>query len=190
MFYSAFSVGWIFSNRHWKHYEMMYLILAGMATPLVFSVHTIVSFDFAVSVLPGWHTTIFPPYFVAGAIYAGFAMVLTLTIPLRAFWGLRDMITMKHLDVMAKVMFATGIIVGYGYLMEGFTAWYSANNWEQFVLRVNRSGGPYGLLYGLLLLTNSVIPQLLCKRSIRTNTIALRLEAMSVNVGMWLQRFI
>ena len=128
------AMGWRGSARHWHNYETAYLLLAGLATPLVISVHTVVSFDFAVGIVPGWHATIFPPYFVAGAIYAGFAMVLTLSIPLRKFYGLEDFITMRHLENMAKVMLATGLIVAYGYMMEAFMAWYSANPYERFMI--------------------------------------------------------
>src|SRR5690606_10145609 len=135
MFYSAFSVGWIFSNRHWKHYEMMYLIFAGLATPLVLSVHTIVSFDFAVSILPGWHTTIFPPYFVAGAIFSGFAMVVTLMVLTRKFMPvMKDYVTINHLEVMNKVIMATGMMVGYAYASEFFIAWYSGVEYEVYAL--------------------------------------------------------
>ena len=136
------AMGWRGSARHWHRYEMAYLLLAGLATPLVLSVHTIVSFDFAVGIIPGWHATIFPPYFVAGAIYAGFAMVLLLTIPLRRFYGLEGFITMRHMHNMAKVMLATGLIVGYGYIMEAFFGWYSGNKYERFMIW-NRMHGPY-----------------------------------------------
>src|SRR5216110_1106503 len=140
--YGMLAMGWRGSARHWARYEMAYLLLAGLATPLVLSVHTVVSFDFAIGIVPGWHTTIFPPYFVAGAIYSGFAMVLTLTIPLRALYGLQDFITAKHLENMAKVMLATGLMVAYGYGIEGFTSWYGAENYEMFMSR-NRLAGPY-----------------------------------------------
>ncbi len=140
--YGILAMGWRGSAKHWQIYETAYLILAGLSTPLVLSVHTVVSFDFAVSLLPGWHATIFPPYFVAGAIYSGFAMVLTLLIPMRSIYGLQDMITLRHLDNMAKVMLLTGLIVFYGYMMEAFFAWYSANEFEKFMI-VNRTTGPY-----------------------------------------------
>lgn len=188
--FAFLAMGWRGSAKHWHRYEMAYLLLAGLATPLVLSVHTIVSFDFAVSVLPGWHATIFPPYFVAGAIYAGFAMVLTLMIPLRKFYNLRDFITMRHLDNMAKVMLATGLIVAYGYAMEGFTAWYSGNLYERFVLLANRQAGPYALLYWALILCNVGFPQLLWIPKVRQSPMALFWIAMSVNIGMWLERFI
>src|SRR5262250_746906 len=135
--YGLLCMGWRNSVRHWNRYETAYLLLAGLATPLVLSVHTVVSFDFAVGIVPGWHTTIFPPYFVAGAIYAGFAMVITLAVPIRAFYRLEEFITLRHLDNMAKVMLATGLIVGYGYMMEAFMAWYSGSEYEQFMI-VNR----------------------------------------------------
>src|SRR5881392_2949155 len=144
--FGMLAMGWRGSARHWQRYEKAALLLAGLSTPLVVSVHTVVSFDFAVSIIPGWHTTIFPPYFVAGAIYSGFAMVLTLAIPIRAVYGLNDFITSRHLQNMAKVMLVTGLIVAYGYLTEAFIAWYSADKFELFV-PYNRMTGPYGLLY-------------------------------------------
>ncbi|HEX8686416.1 MAG TPA: NrfD/PsrC family molybdoenzyme membrane anchor subunit, partial [Pyrinomonadaceae bacterium] len=183
------ALGWRGSARHWARYEATYLLLAGLATPLVLSVHTIVSFDFAVSVLPGWHATIFPPYFVAGAIYAGFAMVLTLTIPLRKFYGLEDFITARHLRNMAKIMLATGLIVAYGYMVEAFMAWYSANTYEEFMIK-NRMVGPYAYTYWLLILCNVIVPQFLWLRRVRHSTIALFLISLVVSVGMWLERFV
>jgi molybdopterin-containing oxidoreductase family membrane subunit len=187
--YGILAMGWRGSARHWHRYETAYLLLAGLSTPLVVSVHTIVSFDFAVGIIPGWHATIFPPYFVAGAIYSGFAMVMTLAIPLRKFYGLEDFVTMKHLDNMARVMLATGLIVAYGYTMEAFTAWYSANEYEQYMM-LNRFGGPYSPLYWLLLLCNVIIPQLLWFRRVRASVAGLFAIAIVVNVGMWLERFI
>jgi molybdopterin-containing oxidoreductase family membrane subunit len=187
--YGLLSMGWRGSARHWKRYESAYLLLAGLATPLVLSVHTVVSFDFAVSVIPGWHTTIFPPYFVAGAIYSGFAMVLVLAIPIRRFYGLRDMITERHLDNAAKVMLATGLIVAYGYSMEAFFAFYSGNQYEKFMF-LNRAFGPYGWSYWLLIATNIVIPQLLWIRRVRLNTVLLFLLSVDVLVGMWFERFV
>src|SRR5450759_5589903 len=154
------AMGWRGSARHWHRYETAYLLLAGLATPLVLSVHTVVSFDFAVGVVPGWHTTIFPPYFVAGAIYSGFAMVLCLAIPIRAIYGLQDFITMRHLENAAKVMLATGLIVAYGYGMEAFMGWYSGNQFDSFLLW-NRFHGPYRLVYLALLSCNILIPQVL-----------------------------
>jgi Ni/Fe-hydrogenase subunit HybB-like protein len=187
--YGLLAMGWRGSARHWHRYEVAYLMLAGLSTPLVLSVHTIVSFDFAVAQLPGWHATIFPPYFVAGAIYAGFAMVLTLTIPLRKFYGLEDFITMRHIRNMAKVMLATGLIVVYGYMMEAFFAWYSANTYEEYMIR-NRMWGPYAWSYWLLILCNGIIPQLLWIRRMRNNLVVVFLISLVVSVGMWLERFV
>jgi Ni/Fe-hydrogenase subunit HybB-like protein len=189
MVYGMLAMGWRGSAVHWQRYEIAYLLLAGLAAPLVVSVHTIVSLDFAVSVLPGWHTTIFPPYFVAGAIYSGFAMVLTLAIPLRAAYGLQDFITDRHLQNMAKVMLATGLIVAYGYLMEAFIAWYSANEYEEFML-LNRLAGPYAPFYWALILCNIVVPQVLWSSKVRANALALFVVAIIVNIGMWLERFV
>jgi Ni/Fe-hydrogenase subunit HybB-like protein len=174
---------------HWHRHEMASLLLAGLATPLVLSVHTIVSFDFAFGVIPGWHATIFPPYFVAGAIYAGFAMVLTLSIPIRKLFGLEDFITMRHLDNMGKILLATALIVGYGYMMEAFTAFYSGNQYERFMI-LNRMTGPYAGAYWILILCNIVTPQFLWFRKVRSKVGALFAIAMVVNVGMWLERFV
>jgi Ni/Fe-hydrogenase subunit HybB-like protein len=187
--YGFASLGWRGSAIHWERYEMASLLLAGLSTPLVLSVHTIVSFDFAIGLIPGWHATIFPPYFVAGAIYAGFAMVLTLMIPLRRLYGLDDFITERHLNNMAKIMLTSGLIVGYGYLMEKIMAWYSANPYEMFMMD-NRMGGPYASYYWALILCNIVVPQLLWLKKLRTNPLVLFVVAMFINVGMWLERFI
>jgi Ni/Fe-hydrogenase subunit HybB-like protein len=187
--YGILALGWRGSARHWHRYETAYLLLAGLATPLVVSVHTVVSFDFAIAIVPGWHTTIFPPYFVAGAIYSGFAMVLTLAIPIRAVYGLEDFITLRHLQNMAKVMLVTGLIVAYGYLTEMFIAWYSADKYEVFV-PWNRMTGPYGILYWSLILCNVVLPQALWFRRMRSNVVALFIIAIIVNIGMWLERFV
>ncbi|HXG93298.1 MAG TPA: NrfD/PsrC family molybdoenzyme membrane anchor subunit [Blastocatellia bacterium] len=187
--YGLLAMGWRGSARHWARYEVAYLLLAGLATPLVVSVHTVVSFDFAVAQLPGWHATIFPPYFVAGAIYSGFAMVLTLAIPLRKFYGLEDFITMRHLKNMAKVMLATGLIVGYGYMMEAFMGWYSANTFEQYLV-YNRMTGPYAVFYWSLIACNILIPQLLWSRRVRNNVPLLFVISIVVNIGMWLERFV
>ena len=187
--YGFLAMGWRGSARHWHRYETAYLLLAGLATPLVVSVHTVVSFDFAVSVLPGWNATIFPPYFVAGAIYSGFAMVMTLSIPIRKFYGLEDFITMRHLDNMAKVMLATGLIVAYGYMMETFMAWYSGSPAEWFMI-VNRMTGPYRFWYWLLIACNIVIPQLLWLGKVRAQVFLLWVISLVVNVGMWLERFV
>ena len=158
--YGILAMGWRGSARHWQRYEAAYLLLAGIATPLVVSVHTVVSLDFAVAIVPGWHTTIFPPYFVAGAIYSGFAMVLTLAIPLRAAYGLQDFITARHLENMAKIMLATGLIVAYGYFMELFASWYSGNEFEMYMTK-NRMLGPYAPAYWALILCNVIVPQAL-----------------------------
>jgi len=187
--YGILAMGWRGSARHWHNYESAYLMLAGLATPLVVSVHTIVSFDFAVGIVPGWHATIFPPYFVAGAIYAGFAMVLTLAIPLRRIYGLQDFITMQHLNYMGRIVLATGLVVAYGYTMEAFMAWYSGNIYEQFMM-INRFTGPYRYMYWSLLACNVVAPQALWFQRVRSSTIALMVICMFVNVGMWLERYI
>src|SRR5881392_3022219 len=187
--YGMLAMGWRGSARHWARYEMAYLLLAGLATPLVLSVHTVVSFDFAIGIVPGWHTTIFPPYFVAGAIYAGFAMVLLLTIPLRKVYGLESFITMRHMHNMAKVMLATGLIVAYGYVMEAFFGWYSGNGYEHFMIW-NRMHGPYAPYYWTLILCNGFTPQLLWIKKVRANLLALWLISLVVSVGMWLERFV
>ncbi len=187
--YGALAMGWRGSARHWHRYETAYLLLAGLATPLVLSVHTVVSFDFAVSLVPGWHTTIFPPYFVAGAIYSGFAMVLMLAIPIRAIYGLEDFITDRHLQNSAKVMLATGLIVAYGYLIEAFMGWYGGDRYDAFTLW-NRLHGPYKVCYWMLLLCNIVIPQVLWIRKLRTSPVWLFLISGVVLVGMWLERFV
>ena len=187
--YGMLAMGWRGSALHWHRYDIAYLLLAGLATPLVVSVHTVVSFDFAIAIVPGWHTTIFPPYFVAGAIYSGFAMVLTLAIPIRAVYGLEDFITMRHLENMAKVMLVTGLIVAYGYSTEAFIAWYSADKFELFV-PLNRMTGPYAPVYWTLILCNVVIPQSLWFKRVRTNVPALFVIAVIVNIGMWLERFV
>jgi molybdopterin-containing oxidoreductase family membrane subunit len=188
--YGFLAMGWRGSARHWHRYETAYLLLAGLATPLVVSVHTVVSFDFALSLVPGWHTTIFPPYFVAGAIFSGFAMVMTLAIPIRAIYGLEDFITMRHLDNMAKVMLATGLIVAYGYMVESFIAWYSGNPFEFYAVVANRIGGPYTPLYFGLIFCNVLVPQLLWSGRVRRSVPMLFAIAIIVNVGMWLERFI
>jgi Ni/Fe-hydrogenase subunit HybB-like protein len=187
--YGILAMGWRGSARHWARYETAYLLLAGLATPLVLSVHTVVSFDFAISILPGWHTTIFPPYFVAGAIYSGFAMVLVLAIPIRKFYGLEDFITERHLQNSASVMLATGLIVAYGYAIEAFMGWYSGNRYDAFLL-LNRLHGPYHLLYGLLLVCNIAIPQVLWISKLRSSPFWLFLISLDVLIGMWLERFV
>jgi molybdopterin-containing oxidoreductase family membrane subunit len=183
-----FSLGWTGSNRSWSHYEMAYLILAGLSTPLVLSVHSIVSFDFAVSVLPGWHTTIFPPYFVAGAIFSGFAMVITLMVIAREILDLHDYITLKHLDNMNKVILATGMMVGYAYAMEFFIAWYSGNPYEQFVF-INRATGDYAWAYWAMVTCNVVAPQIFWFAKMRRSIPVMFIVSIFVNIGMWFERF-
>jgi Ni/Fe-hydrogenase subunit HybB-like protein len=187
--YGFLAMGWRGSAVHWERHEMASLLLAGLATPLVVSVHSVVSLDFAFAIVPGWHTTIFPPYFVAGAIYQGFAMVLTLAIPLRKLFRLEDFITMRHLDNMGKVMLATALVVGYGYMMETFTAFYSGNPYDRFMI-LNRMTGPYAPAYWALIACNIVTPQFLWFRKVRAKVGALFTIAMIVNVGMWLERFV
>ena len=187
--YGMFAMGWRGSAVHWSRYETASILLAGLATPLVISVHTVVSFDFAVAQVPGWHATIFPPYFVAGAIYAGFAMVMTLSIPIRKYYHLEEFITMRHLDNMAKVMLATGLIVAYGYMMETFMAFYGGNQFERAMV-LNRMTGPYKFVYWSLILCNIAIPQFLWSSKVRSRVPALFAVALVVNVGMWLERFV
>jgi len=187
--YGILALGWRGSARHWKRYQMAYLLLAGLATPLVISVHSIVSLDFAVGQVPGWHATIFPPYFVAGAIYSGFAMVLTIAIPLRSAYRLKAFITDRHLDNMAKVMLTSGLVVAYGYLMEHFNAWYGGNLFEQSMVH-DRETGPYAPVYWSLIACNILIPQLLWWKPCRTNPYLLFGIAIVVNIGMWLERFV
>ena len=187
--YGILSLGWRGSAIHWERYEMASLLLAGLSTPLVLSVHSVVSLDFAVALIPGWHTTIFPPYFVAGAIYAGFAMVLTLMIPMRMIYGLEDFVNERHLNNMAKVMLASGMIVAYGYFMEQLIAWYSASTYEGFMMQ-NRMHGPYNNFYWALIFCNLIVPQLLWVRYFRTNMFWLFFVCQFINVGMWLERFI
>jgi molybdopterin-containing oxidoreductase family membrane subunit len=187
--YGIFSLGWRGGNRQWSHYEMAYLLLAALSTPLVLSVHSVVSFDFATSVVPGWHTTIFPPYFVAGAIFGGFAMVLTIMIPARALYGLHDMITMKHIDNMAKIILLTGTIVGYAYLMELFIAFYSGAKYEgaAFLFRID---GPYWWAYYCMMGLNVLSPQIFWFKKCRENLWVVMAVAMCVNIGMWFERFV
>jgi len=187
--YGILAMGWRGSARHWHNYESAYLMLAGLATPLVVSVHSVVSFDFAVGVVPGWHSTIFPPYFVAGAIFSGFAMVLTLAIPLRALFGLEDFITDRHLQNMAKVMLATGLIVAYGYLIEIFMAWYGDNRYDMY-MSVNRMLGPYAFQFWSLIACNVIAPQVLWIKRVRRSPALLFVIAIVVNVGMWLERYV
>ena len=188
--YAALSWGWRGSARHWHRYEIAYLLLAGISTPLVLSVHSIVSFDFSVSQVPGWHATIFPPYFVAGAVFAGFAMVLILCIPLRHVYRMKDFITHTHLVYMAKVMLATGLIVCYGYAMEAFFGWYSASQYEIFMVKNRIWEGPYWWAYWLLILCNGMSIQLLWFKRFRESEFWLFLISIVVSVGMWLERFV
>jgi len=187
--FGMLSMGWRGSARHWHRYQSAYLLLAGLATPLVLSVHTVVSFDFAVGIVPGWHTTIFPPYFVAGAIYSGFAMVLTLAIPMRKAYGMEGFITLRHLEQMAKVMLATGLIVAYGYFIEFFMAFYSGNKFDVFLAK-QRLHGPYAPFYYALILCNILTPQLLWFKKVRRNIPALFVMSLIINTGMWLERFV
>ena len=187
--YGMLAMGWRGSARHWHNYEVASLLLAGLCTPLVVSVHTVVSFDFAVGLVPGWHATIFPPYFVAGAIFSGFAMVMTLCIPLRVLFKMEELITMRHLQNMAKIMLATGLIVAYGYGVEVFTAWYSGNEFEWFMV-VNRLTGPYKFEYWMLIICNLAVPQLIWFRKVRESVPILFVISIIVNVGMWLERFV
>ena len=187
--YGILSLGWRSSNRHWQNYELAYLMLAGLSTPLVLSVHSIVSTDFAVSLLPGWHTTIFPPYFVAGAIFSGFAMVITLAIPVRKIYGLENIITIGHLEKMAKIMLVTGSMVGYAYAMEFFIAWYSNNTYESFAF-VNRAFGPYWWAYWIMISCNVIVPQLFWSKTLRTNITVLFIASIFANIGMWFERFV
>jgi Ni/Fe-hydrogenase subunit HybB-like protein len=188
-FYGIAALGWRGGNRQWKHYEMAYLILAGLSTPLVLSVHSVVSFDFATSVIPGWHTTIFPPYFVAGAIFGGFAMVLTIMLPARAIFGLHDLITDDHVDKMCKIILLTGSIVGYAYAMEFFIAWYGGNAYEQYAF-INRATGPYWWAYWAMIFCNVVTPQLFWFRFFRRHVLWVFVVCMFVNAGMWFERFV
>jgi Ni/Fe-hydrogenase subunit HybB-like protein len=188
--YGVLAMGWRGSARHWNNYEWASLLLAGLATPLVVSVHTVVSFDFTIAIVPGYHSTIFPPYFVAGAIYSGFAMVLTLAIPLRKFYKLEDFITLRHLDNMAKLMLATGMIVAYGYMMETFMAFYGGNRYDRYMM-MNRMFGPYARVYWFLIACNIAIPlTFLWSQRVRRNVLGLFLISLVVQTGMWTERFV
>ncbi len=188
--YGAMAMGWTGASRHWHRYKMAYLLLGGLATPLVVSVHSVVSFDFTIAVLPGWHSTIFPPYFVAGAIFSGFAIVISIAIPLREWYGLKGFITMRHMDNMAKITLATGMLVGYGYMMEAFMGWYSGNPNEMFTQLYNRPFGPYAHSYWMMLGCNVLAPQFLWFRYFRQNMFWLFIISILVNVGMWLERYV
>ena len=187
--YGFFALGWTGSNRHWSNYEKAYLILAGLSTPLVLSVHSIVSLDFAVSQLPGWHTTIFPPYFVAGAVFSGFGMVLTLLIPLRSMCHLEDIITKRHIDVMCKVTLATGCIVSYAYVMEFIIAWYSGSAMEKFHF-MNRALGPRWWGWVMMMSCNMIVPQLFWFKKVRQNLVLVFIMSIFINIGMWFERFV
>src|SRR5215212_3185166 len=189
MVFGILALGWRGDSRHWQRSEQTYYLLAALATPLVVSVHSVVSFDFAVAQVPGWHSTIFPPYFVAGALYSGFAMVLTIAIPLRTAYGLQDLVTERHIDVLAKIMLASGMVVAYSYVIELFMGWYSANQYEQYVL-LNRIFGPYGPLYWIYMSCNVLSIQLVWFRAVRRRHILLWVIAILVNVGMWTERFV
>ena len=188
-FYGVLAMGWRNGNRQWSNFEMAYLLLAGLSTPLVLSVHTIVSFDFAVSNVPGWHTTIFPPYFVAGAIFSGFAMVLTLMLPLRAIYRLHDVINQYHIDNMCKIILATGTMVGYAYATEFFIAAYSGNAYEKFAF-INRAFGQYAWAYWIMVSCNVITPQLFWFKKVRENHALVWIICLFVNVGMWFERFV
>jgi len=187
--YGVLSLGWNGSSRHWVRFERAYLLLAALATPLVLSVHSVVSFDFATSQLPGWHTTIFPPYFVAGAVFGGFAMVITLAIPAREWFGLRDVIIHLHIENMAKVLLGTGLIVAYAYSIEFFTAWYSQHHYEQFIF-LNRPFGPYWWAFWTMAMCNVIAPQSLWIPWMRKRVWAIFVVAVLVNIGMWFERFV
>jgi molybdopterin-containing oxidoreductase family membrane subunit len=187
--YGIFALGWRGANRHWQHYEKAYLLLAALATPLVLSVHSIVSFDFAVSQLPGWHTTIFPPYFVAGAIFSGFAMVVTLMVLARALFGMKQLMTLHHLECMNKIILATGMMVGYAYAMEFFMAWYSGYEYESFAF-INRATGPYAWAYWIMVSCNVISPQLFWFKRCRTSIPIMFIVCIFVNIGMWFERFV
>ncbi len=187
--YGLLAMGWRGSAKHWQNHQSAYVLLAGLAAPLVLSVHSVVSFDFSVAIVPGWHSTIFPPYFVAGAIFSGFAMVLNILIPVRKIYGLENMITLRHLNNMAVVMLATGMMVAYGYVMEAFMSWYSGDIFEQFMM-ANRAFGPYGWIFWALMIFNVLVPQALWSKRVRTTPIALFFVALSINVGMWVERFV
>jgi len=188
--FAIVSMGWRGSNQHWHRYEQMYLLLAGLSTPLVLSVHSIVSFDFAVSIVPGWNVTVFPPYFVAGAVFAGFAMVITFALPIRKLYKLDHLITDRHMDWMAKILLATGLIVFYGYILEIFFSWYSGNFYEYKLLINTRFTGPYSWAYWMLIFCNGIVPQVFWIQKYRVNPVSLMIVCQAVSVGMWLERFV
>jgi molybdopterin-containing oxidoreductase family membrane subunit len=186
--YGIFALGWRGEARQWRRFDTAYLLLAGLATPLVISVHSVVSLDFSIGNTPGWHSTIFPPYFVAGALFSGFAMALTISIPLRAIFGLRDLITARHLDNIAKVMLVCGLLVAYSYAIEIFIAFYSGDRFEQYMV-TNRMTGPYAPVYWAVVACNVVVPQALWLKRVRLSVLTLFVISIVVNVGMWLERF-
>src|SRR6059058_390920 len=188
-FYGVLALGWRNSAAHWQRHQIAYLLLAGLATPLVLSVHSVVSFDFAVAIVPGWHSTIFPPYFVAGAIYSGFAMSLNIVIPVRKIYHLEQLITDRCLNNMANIMLVTGMIVAYGYFIEAFMSWYSGDIFEIYMM-MNRAFGPYGWVFWTLMVFNVLVPQALWSARIRRNTVALFIVALFINAGMWIERFV
>ncbi len=188
--YGALALGWRGANRHWQHYERAYMILAALSTPLVLSVHSVVSFDFATSVLPGWHTTIFPPYFVAGAVFSGFAMVMTLMLLTRAVYGVKSIVTMQHLELMNKIMLVTGSLVGYAYAIEFFIAFYSGNEYEQWVFMKNRATGPFAWAYWTMISCNVISPQLFWSKKLRTSIPVMFVVSILINIGMWFERFV
>jgi molybdopterin-containing oxidoreductase family membrane subunit len=188
--YGALSLGWRGTARNWNHYEMVYMLLAGLSAPLVLSVHSIVSFDFAVASLPGWHTTIFPPYFVAGAIFSGFAMVVTLMSIIRELVPVfKDYITLNHMEAMNKIIMTTGLMVGYAYGSEFFIAWYSGSEYEQYTF-LNRAFGPYSWTYWIMVTCNVFIPQLFWMKKVRRSIPAMFVISIFVNIGMWFERFV
>jgi Ni/Fe-hydrogenase subunit HybB-like protein len=188
--YGALALGWRSANRHWQNYERAYLLLAALSTPLVLSVHSVVSFDFATSLMPGWHTTIFPPYFVAGAVFSGFAMVMTLMLITRAVYGLKSLVTDKHIDLMNKIILTTGSLVGYAYAMEFFIAYYSGNEYERHVFLYNRASGPYAWAYWIMVSCNVISPQIYWIKKYRTNIAVSFIVSILVNIGMWFERFV
>jgi len=187
--YTILSFGWRGQGSHWNHYEMVYMILAGISTPLVLSVHSIVSFDFAVAIMPGWHTTIFPPYFVAGAVFSGFAMVLTLLIIIREVFNFKPYITMGHLEKMNKIMLLTGMIVGYAYILEFFIAWYSGSPSERAIF-VNRATGPFAWAYWIMMTCNVITPQIFWFKNLRRSIPVMFIASLIINIGMWFERFV
>jgi molybdopterin-containing oxidoreductase family membrane subunit len=187
--YGIFALGFSGASASWRHWRASYFLLAGLATPLVLSVHSVVSLDFATAKVPGWHSTIFPPYFVAGAIFSGFAMVVTLLVPVRRLYGLHDLVTTRHLDAIGKMILLTGSIVGYSYIVEHITAWWSGSKYESFTFFVARPFGPYGFIFWLMVAMNVVLPQVLWSRRLRRSSVALWVISIGINIGMWTERF-